>query len=143
MIEYQIDLFSNFYTSRSTGRITAVIVFAKEMPQKKSQPTRQSLRRYTLSIQKSDHSMTETYINIDLSKDEKEAILEHCFFVLTEENTKNDLKNKRTTKIRFVSYDITSVIGELSYKFNRTNDEHQLCFLEELIGHMENHENRV
>ncbi|EPJ43394.1 MAG: hypothetical protein OFPII_41890 [Osedax symbiont Rs1] len=87
--------------------------------------------------------MTKQYIQVDLSKDEKEAVSKYAGFVMSDENTKIDLDNKRKKWIRFVPYELTLVIGELSYHFNRSNNDYQFYLLDQLIGHLENCEKRV
>lgn len=83
--------------------------------------------------------MSEEYIEVDLNRDEKEAILKHADFFIIDENTKKDLLNKRKKWIRFTSYEITEVVGELSYYFNRAKNDQEFYFLDELIGHLENY----
>jgi len=84
--------------------------------------------------------MTKEYIKVDLSRDEKEAILEYAGFFIFEEATKNDLKNKRKKWINFTKNQLTDVIGELSYYFNRSESNSQLYFLDQLISHLELYE---
>jgi len=83
--------------------------------------------------------MTTEFIEIDLTNAEKQAILEHADFFVIEELTRKDLLNKRKKWIRFTSYEINEIVGELSYYFNRTNNDQEFYFLDELIGHLENH----
>ena len=87
--------------------------------------------------------MTNEYLQVDLSQDEKEAILKHAFFVMTDKTTKLDLENKRKKWIRFTSFDLTQVIGELSYHFNRSKSDYQFYFLDQLISHLEQFERCV
>ncbi|MGB5446169.1 MAG: hypothetical protein WBM99_11750 [Psychromonas sp.] len=87
--------------------------------------------------------MTNEYLQVDLSQDEKEAILKHAVFVMTNKTTKIDLENKRKKWIRFTPYDLTQVIGELSYHFNRSKSDYQFYFLDQLISHLEQFERRV
>ena len=82
--------------------------------------------------------MTDEYIEVDLTKEEKEAILKHADFFITDKNTKKDLLNKRKKWVRFTPYEINEIIGELSYYFNRTKSDHEFYFLDRLIGHLEN-----
>lgn len=87
--------------------------------------------------------MASEYIQVDLSRAEKDAILEHADFVLTDEMTKTDLENKRKKWIRFMPFDLTQVIGELTYHFNRANNDQQFFLLDELISHLEFYEKSV
>ncbi len=82
--------------------------------------------------------MTDEYIEVDLTKEEKETILKHADFFITDKSTKKDLLNKRKKWIRFTSYDLNEIIGELSYYFNRTKNDYDYYVLDELIGHLEN-----
>jgi hypothetical protein len=83
--------------------------------------------------------MTTEFIEVDLNNEEKQAILEHADFFVTEEVTKKDLQNKRKKWIRFTADEINDVVGELSYYFNRTKNDQEFYFLDELIGHLENY----
>ncbi|MEJ2045015.1 MAG: hypothetical protein P8X89_17245 [Reinekea sp.] len=84
--------------------------------------------------------MTKEYIKVDLSHDEKEAILEYAGFFIFEEETKNDLKNKRKKWISFTKSQLTNVIGELSYYFNRSKSDSEFYFFDQLISHLEFYE---
>lgn len=84
--------------------------------------------------------MTKEYIKVDLSQYEKETILEYAGFFIFEEATKNDLKNKRKKWINFTKSQLTEVIGELSYYFNRSKSDSQFYFLDQLISHLEFYE---
>ena len=81
--------------------------------------------------------MSVEIVEVDLTKEEKAAILELAEFVICDDNTKADLRNGRKKWIRFTSYGLTQVIGELSYNFNRCDDDNLFNFLDELIGHLE------
>lgn len=87
--------------------------------------------------------MAKQYVNVDLSQDEKEAIIKHANFMVSDEITKGDLQNKRKKWIRFTPSELTEVIGELSYYFNRSKDNYQFYFLDQLISHLEFYEKRV
>ena len=76
-------------------------------------------------------------LEIDLTKEEKAVILELAEFVICDDSTKADLHNGRKKWIRFTSYGVKQVIGELSYNFNRCDDDLLFSFLDELIGHLE------
>ena len=84
--------------------------------------------------------MTRGFIKVDLSKDEKEAILEYASFFVMNETTKSDFANKRKKWIRFSPYELTNIIGELSYYFNRSKNDQQFHFLDQLICHLEYYE---
>lgn len=87
--------------------------------------------------------MPKEYIKVDLTQDEKEAILEYAGFFIFDEETKNDLKNKRKKWINFSKSQLTNVIGELSYYFNRSKSDFQFYFLDQLISHLEYYEKRA
>jgi hypothetical protein len=84
--------------------------------------------------------MDKIYIKVDLSQEEKEAVLQLSGFVLSDEATKKDLESKRKKWIQFTSSELTQVIGELSYHFNRSKSDYQFYFLDQLIGHLEFYE---
>ena len=87
--------------------------------------------------------MTKEYIEVDLTREEKEAILKYADFYVWDEITKGDLSNKRKKWIRFRKSTISDVIGELSYYFNRCKDNDLFYFLDELLEHLEDYESRV
>lgn len=82
-------------------------------------------------------TVIKTVIKVDLSADEKALILQHARFVLSDHDTQGDLDNKRKKWVRFVPDELTAVIGELTYRFNRTEDDYQFYMLDQLIDHME------
>ncbi len=84
--------------------------------------------------------MTREFIEVDLNNDEKEAILKYASFFVLNETTKSDLENSGKKWIRFSLYDLTSIIGELSYYFNRSKSDQQFYFLNQLIGQLEYYE---
>ena len=86
--------------------------------------------------------MTDDYIELDLSNGEKEAILEHASFFVTDDITKADLSDKRKKWIRFEPYAISQIIGELSYVFNRCTDNYKFDLLDQLICHLEYYEQK-
>jgi len=86
--------------------------------------------------------MTNEYIEVDLDKEEKIAILKYASFFVSDPTTHNDLLNKRKKWIRFNRYALSDVIGELSYHFNRYKSDYQFYFLDQLISHLENYEKR-
>ncbi|MFT5880721.1 MAG: hypothetical protein ACI86X_001851 [Moritella sp.] len=87
--------------------------------------------------------MASEYIRVDLTQDEKDAVLKHAKFVLTDDVTKTDLENKRKKWIRFISFEMTQVIGELTYHFNRTTSDYEHYFVDQLICHLEFYEKRA
>ena len=87
--------------------------------------------------------MTKDYIEVDLTPEEKAAILEYAGFFVMDETTKADLSNKRKKWIRFSKFAISDIIGELSYCFNRCKDNDLFHFLDELIGHLECYERQA
>lgn len=84
--------------------------------------------------------MRNEYIEVELTPEEKAAILEYAGFFVMDEATKADLTNKRKKWIRFSKYELSSIIGELSYYFNRCKDDYLFHLLDDLIGHLENYE---
>jgi len=87
--------------------------------------------------------MATEYIEVDLTQEEKAAILQYAGFFVMDETTKADLSNKRKKWIRFSKFNISDVIGELSYCFNRCRDNDLFHFLDELISHLEYYERQV
>ncbi len=81
--------------------------------------------------------MSSEMVEVDLTKEEKAAILNLTEFVICDDVTKADLRNGRKKWIRFSSFGLEQVIGELCYNFNRCDDDLLFCFLDELIGHLE------
>lgn len=84
--------------------------------------------------------MEETYIEIDLNKEQKAAILKYADFFVRDTVTQADLANKRKKWIRFRSGVAKEVAGELAYHFNRTKSNHLFHLLDELIDHLEYYE---
>lgn len=82
--------------------------------------------------------MKYEYIEVDLDSDQKKIILELAAIYIDDDFTKADLNNGRRKWIRFRSYGISSIIGELSYHFNRCKNAYKFELLDELIGHLEN-----
>lgn len=85
--------------------------------------------------------MSEDFILVDLDKEQKLIILDKASFFIFDEETKIDLNNKRKKWIQFKKSTITDIIGELSYYYNRSKNEYESMVLDELICHLENHEN--
>ncbi len=81
--------------------------------------------------------MSSKYIEVDLEKEEKEAILKYASSFTTEKTTNSDLLNRRKKWVRFNRYALLDVIGELSYHFNRCKSDDQFYFLDQLISHLE------
>lgn len=86
--------------------------------------------------------MSSEFIEIDLNKEEKEAIIDLAGFFVRDSTTNGDLLNKRKKWIRFNKHALPDVIGELSYHFNRCKNDDKFYFLDELISHLETYENR-
>ena len=87
--------------------------------------------------------MANEYIEVDLDKVEKQAILKYASFFVTDAITNADLLNKRKKWIRFNRHALPEVIGELSYHFNRCKSNELFYFLDELIDHLESYEKRA
>ena len=87
--------------------------------------------------------MATDYIEVDLSQEEKAAVLEYAGFFVMDEATKADLSNKRKKWIRFNKFAISDIIGELSYCFNRCEDNDLFHLLDELISHFEYYERQA
>jgi hypothetical protein len=84
--------------------------------------------------------MSSAYILIDLDPEQKAIILKMASFYLMDEATNEDLNNKRKKWIRFRSAAVSAVIGELSYRFNRSRSGYESMLLDELICHLEGYE---
>lgn len=84
--------------------------------------------------------MSDKYISVDLDSEQKALILEYGEMLIYDSKTKEDLNNKRKKWIRFDQHSLTDLIGELSYYFNRCNDDYKFYVLDELISHLENYE---
>lgn len=81
--------------------------------------------------------MKHEYVEVDLNSDEKKIILKLASFFINDEVTQADLTNVRKKWIRFRPNEISSIIGELSYHFNRCKNNNMFNMLDELIGHLE------
>ena len=84
--------------------------------------------------------MSREYIEVDLTPEEKAGILQYAGFFVMDDISKADLSNGRKKWIRFNKYELSNIIGELSYSFNRCKDDSLFGFLDELICHLENYE---
>jgi hypothetical protein len=84
--------------------------------------------------------MSEEFILVDLDKEQKTVVLDKASFYIFDDETKADLENKRKKWIRFKKTTITEIIGELSYYYNRSEDEYESMMLDDLILHLENYE---
>ncbi len=84
--------------------------------------------------------MEEGYIEIDLTNEQKAAIIKYADFFVRDAVTKADLANKRKKWIRFRPGVAKEVAGELAYHFNRTKNNHLFHLLDELIDHLEYYE---
>lgn len=83
--------------------------------------------------------MTTEYVKVDLNNEQKERVLEHASYLLSE-TTKADLNNKRKKWIRFQPHFLGSIIGELCYYFNRCEDDYEFYILDSLISNLEHYE---
>ncbi len=90
----------------------------------------------SMEIQK----MATEYIEIDLTQAQKMAVLKYAGVCVFGGVISQDLKDKRKKWIRFEPFNITDVIGELTYHLNRSNDDATIDFLDELICHLEYYE---
>ncbi len=84
--------------------------------------------------------MNDDFILVDLDKGQKSIILDKASFYIFDDETSIDLNNKRKKWIKFKRTAITSIIGELSYYYNRSKNQYESMLLDELIGHLENYE---
>lgn len=84
--------------------------------------------------------MSDEFIIVDLDTEQKSIILDKASFFLFDDETKDDLKNKRKKWIRFKRATLTEIIGELSYYYNRSKNEYESMMLDELISYLEYHE---
>ncbi len=78
------------------------------------------------------------FIEVELHADEKELILQLAGFLVMDEVTQSDLKNGRKKWIRFRSYAVSQIIGELSYHCNRSKSAAKSELLDALSCHFEN-----
>jgi hypothetical protein len=81
---------------------------------------------------------TAEFIEVDLHANEKVLVLELAGFFVVDEVTQADLKNDRKKWIRFRSYAVSEIIGELSYHYNRCKSAAKSELLDALISHLEN-----
>lgn len=84
--------------------------------------------------------MTDKIIKVDLTATQKEAVLKYAGFSLMTQESKQDLANPRKKWIRFTSYELKELVGELSYHFNRCKGDWTFYLLDELISHLEAHQ---
>ena len=84
--------------------------------------------------------MSNKYIDIDLNREQKFLVQEKTSFFIFSDCTKEDLNNKRKKWIRFERLAISDIIGELSYYYNRSENEYESMLLDELICHLELYE---
>ena len=87
--------------------------------------------------------MSDKFIFVDLDKEQKSIVLEKASFYIFDEETKEDLNNKRKKWIKFKRTTITDIIGELSYYYNRSKNEYESMLLDELIYHLEYYEKDI
>lgn len=84
--------------------------------------------------------MRDEFILVDLNKVQKSIILDKASFYIFDDETEMDLNNKRKKWIKFKSTTLTDIIGELSYYYNRSENEYESMLLDELICHLEYYE---
>jgi hypothetical protein len=84
--------------------------------------------------------MNDDFILVDLDKEQKLVVLDKASFYIFDDETKMDLNNKRKKWIKFKRTAITDIIGELSYYYNRSENEYESMLLDELICHLEYYE---
>jgi len=77
---------------------------------------------------------------VDLDREQKAIILDKASFYIFDDETTEDLKNNRKKWIRFNPTALDEIVGELSYYYNRSNNDYESMVLEELIGHLEYYE---
>jgi len=87
--------------------------------------------------------MATEYIEVDLTQEEKAAVLDYAGFFVMDETTKADLSNKRKKWLKFSKHALSDIIGELSYCFNRCEDDYLFHLLDELISHLEFYEQQT
>jgi hypothetical protein len=84
--------------------------------------------------------MSNEYIYVDLDKEQKGIILDRAMLFVRDSATLDDLNNNRKKWIRFKRMALSDVIGELSYYYNRSNNNYESMLLDELILHLEYYE---
>ncbi len=87
--------------------------------------------------------MSDRFILVDLDKEQKSIVLEKASFYIFDEETKGDLNNMRKKWIKFKRTTLTDIIGELSYYYNRSENEYESMLLDELICHLEYYEKDI
>ncbi len=81
--------------------------------------------------------MSDEFILVDLDKEQKSIVLDKASFFIFDDETTKDLKNKRKKWISFKRKTLPDIIGELSYYYNRSENEYESMVLDELICHLE------
>ena len=84
--------------------------------------------------------MSDKYVLVDLHKEQKLIVLDKASFYIFDDETREDLHNKRKKWINFKRTTITDIIGELSYYYNRSKNDYESMLLDELICHLEYYE---
>jgi hypothetical protein len=84
--------------------------------------------------------VSDEFIPVDLDKEQKSIVLDKASFYIFDDETTKDLNNKRKKWISFKSKTLTDIIGELSYYYNRSENEYESMVLDELICHLEYYE---
>lgn len=86
--------------------------------------------------------MSKEYISVDLDSTQKKIILDLASIFIANSQTCSDLKNPRKKWIRFKSYELSEIIGELSYYCNRSKKLEDMIELDDLISHLEYYETK-
>jgi hypothetical protein len=84
--------------------------------------------------------MSSEFILVDLDNEQKSIVLDKASFYIFDDETTKGLNNKRKKWISFKNKTLTDVIGELSYYYNRSENEYESMVLDELICHLEYYE---
>ena len=87
----------------------------------------------------SRNKMSNRFILVDLDKEQKSIILDKASFYIFDDETTEDLNNNRKKWIRFKGTALSEIIGELSYYYNRSNNNYESMVLDELISHLEHY----
>jgi hypothetical protein len=84
--------------------------------------------------------MSDNFILVKLEQRQKAMVLDEASHCISDDETINDLKNKRKQWIRFHKFSINDIVGELSYVCNRSTSARKSMLLDELISDLEYYE---
>ena len=84
--------------------------------------------------------MSDQYVEVDLTAEEKKLIIDLASFFIMDKITEADLKNPRKKWIKFKARSISEITGELAYHFNRCKSGYKSAMLDQLIDHLEFYE---